>query len=114
DLGHARDQDIGAVDQLDIAPIPGGTQGIDVGRRNAALAREVPGAPPLAQEQVDVGGGVEIDPDARQGFLIRSKVEVLGVNENPVVVEQDRVEHGPLRKQQELPEHADVADQIDP
>ena len=80
-------------DQLDVAPIAGGAQRIDVGRAEAALAREVPGAPPLAQEQLDVRGGVEIDPDARQRLLVRAEVEVLGVDEDAVVVEQDRVEH---------------------
>jgi hypothetical protein len=53
----------------------------------------VPGALPLAQEQLDVGGGVELHADAGQRLLVRAEVQVLGVDEDAVVVEQDRVEH---------------------
>jgi hypothetical protein len=95
DGGDAGDHDVGAADQLEIAPIARGAQRIDVGGPEAALARQVPGAPPFTQEQLDVGGGVELDPHARQGLLVRAKVEVFGVDEDAVVVEQDGVEHAP-------------------
>jgi hypothetical protein len=52
----------------------------------------VPGAPPLAQEKLDVRGGVELDADAGQRLPVRLEIEMLRIDENPVVVEQDRVD----------------------
>jgi hypothetical protein len=52
----------------------------------------VPGAPPFTQEQLDIGVGVQLDPDARERLLVGAEVEVLGVDEDTVVVEQDRVD----------------------
>jgi len=52
----------------------------------------VPGASPLAQEQLDVGRRVQVDADTCQRLLVGAEVQVLGVDEDAVVVEQDRVE----------------------
>jgi hypothetical protein len=52
----------------------------------------VPGAAALAQEQSDVCRRVQVDADAGQRLLVGAEVEVLGVDENAVVVEEDRVD----------------------
>jgi hypothetical protein len=52
----------------------------------------VPGALSLAQEELDVRGGVQRDADARQRLLVGAEIQVFGVDEDAVVVEQDRVE----------------------
>ena len=59
----------------------------------APFARQVPRPLAFTQEELDVRGGVEIDADAGERLLVGAEVEMLRVDEDPVVVEQDRVEH---------------------
>jgi hypothetical protein len=92
DVGHAGDHHVGARHQLEVTAVAGGPQRIDVGGREAPLAREVPGALPLAQEELDVRVGVQADTDTRQRLLVGAEIQVLGVDEDAVVVEKDRVE----------------------
>jgi hypothetical protein len=91
-VGDSRDHDVRPAHQLEVPAIARGAERVDVGGPEAPRAGEVPGAPPLAQEQVDVRSGVQIDPDACQRLLVRAEVEVFRVDEDAVVVEQDRVE----------------------
>jgi hypothetical protein len=51
----------------------------------------VPDARSLAQEVFDVGGLVQVDTDTRQRLAVGAEIQVLGVDQDTVVVEQDGV-----------------------
>ena len=92
-LGDARDDDLRLVDQVEIVAIAYRPQRLDPRRRHPARFGQVPDPHPLAQQTLDVRRLVEHGSDGGQRVAVGAEVELLGVDEHAVVVEQDRVEH---------------------